>query len=304
MMVGVVGAGVMGLGVAQCFAAARHEVVLTDPDTNALSSVPSRIRAGQRLQALLGDRSSPGQRELLTRIHRTGWLGELADTEFVVECVPERRPVKEQVFRDLDQACRPATILASCTSAIPICLLGAVTGRPDRVIGTHFMNPAPLKKTVEVIRSPATSDDTLSRSLDLLVTIGKKGIVVADAPGFVSNRVLMITVNQAIAVVHEGTADVATVDEIFEDCVGYKMGPLRTADLIGLDVVLDSLLVLRNCTGSQLFEPCPLLIDLVRQGRLGRKSGRGLYDYDAASKLSGSLHNASLYIEAYSGRRY
>lgn len=288
MMVGVVGAGVMGLGVAQCFAAAGHEVVLTDPDTNALSSVPSRIWAGQRLQALLGDRSSPGRRDdLPRRIHRTGWLGELAGTEFVVECVPERRPLKEQVFRDLDQVCRPATILASCTSAIPIGLLGAVTGRPDRVIGTHFMNPAPLKKTVEVIRSPATSDDTLSRSLDLLVTIGKKAIVVADAPGFVSNRVLMITVNQAIAVVHEGTADAATVDEIFEDCAGYKMGPLRTADLIGLDVVLDSLLVLRNCTGSQLFEPCPLLIDLVRQGRLGRKSGRGLHDYDAASRLSG-----------------
>jgi 3-hydroxybutyryl-CoA dehydrogenase len=282
MKIGVVGAGVMGLGVAQCFASGGHEVLITDPDTDALASVPSRIRAGHRLQALIGGRSSHGGRDaILPRIHRVGQLGEFVDAEFVVECAPERRPVKEQVFRDLDRACRPGTVLASCTSAIPIGLLGAVTGRPDRVIGTHFMNPAPLKNTVEVIRSVATSDDTLRRSLDLLATIGKKAIVVGDAPGFVSNRVLMIMINQAIAVVYEGTAAAVTVDEIFEGCTGHKMGPLRTADLIGLDVVLDSLLVLRDCTGSQLFEPCPLLIDLVRNGCLGRKSGRGLHEYPA-----------------------
>jgi 3-hydroxybutyryl-CoA dehydrogenase len=287
MKVGVVGAGVMGLGVAQCFAGAGHEVVITDPDADALSSVPNRIRAGQRLQMLLGGQSSRGRpADIVPRIYPTGRLGELAGAEFVVECAPERRSVKEQLFRSLDRACRPATVLASCTSAIPIGLLAAVTGRPDRVIGTHFMNPAPLKNTVEVIRSATTSDETLSRSLGLLASIGKKAIIVADAPGFVSNRVLMIMVNEAIGVVHEGTADAATVDKIFEECAGHKMGPLRTADLIGLDVILDSLLVLRDCTGSQLFEPCPLLIDLVRDGRLGRKSGCGFHDYSPGQKFS------------------
>jgi 3-hydroxybutyryl-CoA dehydrogenase len=278
--IGVVGAGVMGLGIAQCFASAGHEVLITDPAAEALASVPGRVRSGQRLQALIGRRSAPGVRDnILPRIHRVGQLGELTDAEFVIECAPERRPVKEQVFRDLDRACRPGAVLASCTSAIPIGILGAVTARPDRVIGTHFMNPAPLNNTVEVIRSAATSDDTLRRSLDLLATIGKKAVIVGDAPGFVSNRVLMIMINQAIAVVHEGTADADAVDGIFEGCADHKMGPLRTADLIGLDVVLDSLLVLRDCTGSQLFEPCPLLIDLVRNGCLGRKSGRGLHEY-------------------------
>jgi 3-hydroxybutyryl-CoA dehydrogenase len=283
MKVGVVGAGVMGTGVAQCFAAAGHEVVVTDPDAGALSSAPGRIRNGLRLRTLLGGTSAEAPDQILRRIRWTTRPSDLAGTGFVVECALERLPVKEQVFRDLDQFCPAETVLASCTSAIPIGRLGAVTARPDRVIGTHFMNPAPLKDTVEVIRPATTSDETLRRTVELLTGIGKKSIVVGDGPGFVSNRVLMLTVNQAIAVVHDGIADAATVDEIFENCAGHAMGPLRTADLIGLDTVLDSLVVLRDCTDNPVFEPCPLLVGLVHQGRLGRKTGHGLHDYSPDS---------------------
>jgi 3-hydroxyacyl-CoA dehydrogenase len=280
MKVGVVGAGVMGTGVAQCFAAAGHEVVVTDPDAGALSSAPRRIRGGLRLRALLGGgaHAEPPE-EILRRIRWTARLDDLAGTGFVVECALERLPVKEKVFRDLDRVCPAETVLASCTSAIPIGWLGAVTARADRVIGTHFMNPAPLKDTVEVIRAATTSDETLRHTVELLRGIGKKAIVVGDGPGFVSNRVLMLTVNQAIAVLQDGIADATAVDEIFENCAGHTMGPLRTADLIGLDTVLDSLAVLRECTGDPVFEPCPLLVDLVRQGRLGRKTQHGFHDY-------------------------
>jgi 3-hydroxybutyryl-CoA dehydrogenase len=281
MKVGVVGAGTMGTGVAQCFAAAGHDVLVTDPDAGALSGAPRKIREGLRLRTLLGGGSGDRPEVLLSRIRWSARLDDLAGTGFIVECSPERLPVKEQVLRDLDRVCPGETVLASCTSAIPIGRLGAVTTRPDRVIGTHFMNPAPLKETVEVIRSAATSAETLRRTVELLTGIGKKSIVVGDGPGFVSNRVLMLTVNQAIAVLHDGIADAGTVDEIFEKCAGHTMGPLRTADLIGLDTVLDSLVVLRDCTGDPVFEPCPLLSELVRQGRLGRKTGHGFHRYPA-----------------------
>jgi 3-hydroxybutyryl-CoA dehydrogenase len=279
MKVGVVGAGAMGTGVAQCFAAAGHEVIVTDLDTGALSGAPRKIREGLRLRALLGGGSGDRPEVLLARICWSTRLDDLAGAGFVVECALERLPVKEQVLRDLDRVCPEETVLASCTSAIPIGRLGAVTTRPDRVIGTHFMNPAPLKETVEVIRAAATSEETLRRTVELLTGIGKKSIVVGDGPGFVSNRVLMLTVNQAIAVLHDGIADASTVDQIFENCAGHTMGPLRTADLIGLDTVLDTLVVLRDCTGNPVFEPCPLLAELVRQGRLGRKTGHGFHSY-------------------------
>jgi 3-hydroxybutyryl-CoA dehydrogenase len=280
MRIGVIGAGVMGTGVAQCFAEADHQVVVVDPDQHALSTAAQRIRDGLRLRTLLGGgQAGRPWADILSRIQWTDSVEDVGDAEFVVECAVERLPVKEQVFRELDRVCPPSTVLASCTSAIPIGRLGAVTGRADRVIGTHFMNPAPVQHTVEVIRAAATSARTLDRTSDLLAAIGKKAIVVADAPGFVSNRVLMATVNQAVTVVHEGTADATAVDEIFENCAGHSMGPLRTADLIGLDTVLDSLRVLLECTGSPVYEPCPLLVDLVANGCLGRKSGRGFHEY-------------------------
>ncbi|MEV6419526.1 3-hydroxyacyl-CoA dehydrogenase family protein [Streptomyces sp. NPDC051662] len=288
--VGVVGAGTMGVGVAQCFAEAGYPVVVVDPDPAALSSGPARLRAGVRMARLLRRRSSPSPSPTPTpspspspspedRIVWSAELPDLAQALFVVECAREKVPIKEEILRQLDQVCGPDTVFASCTSCIPITRLGSVTGRPDRVIGTHFMNPAPLKDAVEVIRAPGTSEWTVRRTVDLLADLGKRALVVRDAPGFVTNRVLMLTLNEAATVLGEGTADAETVDRIFQDCFGHPMGPLRTADLIGLDTVLDSLEVLREFTGDERFRPCALLARHVAEGSVGRKSGRGFYQY-------------------------
>ncbi|MFD9637827.1 3-hydroxyacyl-CoA dehydrogenase family protein, partial [Streptomyces violascens] len=218
----------------------------------------------------------PGAESLVT------WSAELADlaaARLVVECAREDEDIKEGILRELDRLCGAETIFASNTSCIPVGRLGSFTGRPDRVIGTHFMNPAPLKDAVEVIRAPETSDLTLERTEGFLAHIGKHALVVRDAPGFVTNRVLMLTLNEAAAVLGEGTADAETVDRIFQDCFGHPMGPLRTADLIGLDTIADSLEVLRRHTGEDRFRPCPLLSRLVAEGRVGRKSGSGFYTY-------------------------
>lgn len=280
MKIGVVGAGVMGTGVAQCFAAAGHDVVVADRDPEALTRGPDRVRAGLRLAALLGGARPPAG--VPDRIRWTGRLAGLGGSEFVVECAAERLPLKESLFAELDRLCPAGTVLASCTSAVPIARLAAATARADRVIGTHFMNPAPLKDAVEVVRAAATADETLATTTNLLTAIGKRPIVVADGPGFVANRVLMATINEAIATVADGTADASTVDQVFENCFGHPMGPLRTADLIGLDVILDTLVVLLDCTGNPVYRPCPLLTELVTAGQLGRKTGRGLHTYPAA----------------------
>jgi 3-hydroxyacyl-CoA dehydrogenase len=279
-LIGVVGAGTMGVGVAQCAAEAGYEVVVVDADPKAVATGPGRLRDGIRLTRLLRGRPAAAPTaSAVGRVRWTGRLEELRGAHFVIECTRESIPVKEAVFRDLDAVCAPDTVFASCTSAIPVSHLASCTDRPGRVIGTHFMNPAPLKDAVEVIRGPETEAGTVQRTQELLAAMGKKGIVVADAPGFVSNRVLMATVNDAAGVVQEGTADAAVVDQIFQECFGHAMGPLRTADLIGLDTVVDSLHVLLECTGDARFEPCELLAGLAAQGHLGRKTGRGFHTY-------------------------
>ncbi|MFC4493030.1 3-hydroxyacyl-CoA dehydrogenase family protein [Streptomyces ovatisporus] len=283
--VGVVGAGTMGAGVAQCFAQAGHSVVVVDPDAEARRDGAARLRAGLRLKSLLrgrqpdgdGTGASPADPAGLVRF--TEELTGLADAAFVVECAREQVPVKEKILRGLDETCGPRTVFASCTSAIPIERLGSFTRRPDRVVGTHFMNPAPLKDAVEVVRSPHTSEDTLALTLGFLARIGKKPIVVGDGPGFVTNRVLMLTVNEAAAVLQQGTADAETVDRVFQECFGHPMGPLRTGDLIGLDTIVDTLDVLREHTGDERFRPCALLAELVAEGSVGRKAGRGFHTY-------------------------
>ncbi|MFD7221254.1 3-hydroxyacyl-CoA dehydrogenase family protein [Streptomyces sp. NPDC059892] len=304
----------MGVGVAQCFAEAGYPVVVVDPDPVALGSGPARLRAGVRMAQLLRRRSSaPAGAETgagtgaetgagtgtgtgvgagdgtpassspspEARVVWSEKLSDLAPALFVVECAREKVSVKEEILRQLDQVCGPDAVFASCTSCIPITRLGSVTGRPDRVIGTHFMNPAPLKDAVEVIRAPGTSERTVRRTTDLLAELGKQALVVRDAPGFVTNRVLMLTLNEAATVLGEGTADAETVDRVFQDCFGHPMGPLRTADLIGLDTVLDSLEVLREFTGDERFRPCALLARHVAEGNVGRKSGRGFHQYPA-----------------------
>lgn len=301
--VGVVGAGTMGAGVAQCFAQAGHPVVVVDPDAEARRGGAARLRAGLRLKTLLrGGQADGAQRQGAppenddaarpagaarqvepadpgALVEFSADLSDLAQASFVVECAREREPLKEEILRALDEICPHEAIFASCTSAIPIARLGSFTGRPGKVVGTHFMNPAPLKDAVEVARSPHTTDETLARTLRLLAGIGKKPLVVGDGPGFVTNRVLMLTVNEAAYVLHEGTADAETVDRVFQECFGHPMGPLRTGDLIGLDTVADTLDVLREHTGDERFQPCPLLAKLVAEGSVGRKAGRGFHHY-------------------------
>ncbi|MFF4468307.1 3-hydroxyacyl-CoA dehydrogenase family protein [Streptomyces sp. NPDC001599] len=283
-LVGIVGGGTMGTGVAQCFAEAGHPVVVVDNDPGALASGPARLRAGIRTATLLR-RGSRRTREAAPASRTESlvtWSAEPADLAgalLVVECAREDEDVKEGILRRLDRICGAETIFASNTSCIPVARLGSFTARPDRVIGTHFMNPAPVMDAVEVIRAPETSAHTVERTQAFLARVGKHALVVRDAPGFVTNRVLMPTLNEAAAVLGEGTADAETVDRIFQDCFGHPMGPLRTADLIGLDTVADSLEVLRRHTGEERFRPCPLLARLVAEGHLGRKSGRGFHQY-------------------------
>ncbi|WP_305787965.1 3-hydroxyacyl-CoA dehydrogenase family protein [Symbioplanes lichenis] len=282
MRIGVVGAGTMGVGVAQCAYQAGHAVVVTDTDPAALDGAPARLRDGIRLSRVLGRTELAPAGGALVPVTWSGDPAALARAEFVIECVTERIAVKQEVLGVLDRFCAPETVFASCTSGIPVGRLGSFTGRPDRVLGTHFMNPAPLKDTVEVVRGARTGDDTMRRALDLLTGMGKRAVVVNDGPGFVSNRILMLTINEAATVVRQDTADASTVDAVFTQCFGHPLGPLATADLIGVDTVVDTLDMLREHTGDDRFIPSALLVDLVEAGRLGRKTGHGFHRYPHA----------------------
>src|ERR1051326_3235104 len=204
----------------------------------------------------------------------------LRDADFVVENVTEKFEVKTQVYRQLDAICPPQCVFAANTSAIPITRIGAMTNRPTQVLGMHFMNPVPLKTAVEVIRGYHTSDTTIAVATRLLGLMGKKAILVNDSPGFVSNRVLMLTINEAIFLVQEKVASPEVVDDIFKNCFEHKMGPLETADLIGLDTILFSIEVLYDEFKDSKFRPCPLLRQMVDAGLHGRKTGRGFYSYE------------------------
>ncbi|MFN2587591.1 MAG: 3-hydroxyacyl-CoA dehydrogenase family protein [Actinomycetota bacterium] len=279
--VGVVGAGVMGTGIAQSLAEAGHRVVVVDVSDAALGRVVPEVRKGISMSALLGHKPARSADEIVASIATTTDYERLRDAAYVIENATEKVEVKAEVYPRLDAVCPPATIFAVNTSAIQIARLAALTSRPDRVVGMHLMNPVPLKPTVEVVRSAQTSDETVDTTLALLRTMGKEGIVVNDSPGFVSNRVLMLTVNEAIAVLADGVAPAEDIDRIFKSCFGHKMGPLETADLIGLDTILNSLVVLRDSFGDAKFEPHPLLHKKVDAGDLGRKSGRGFHEYGA-----------------------
>ncbi len=279
-IVGVVGAGVMGRGVAQCAAAAGFSVLLLDSDAAARAAALPAIRAALRMERFF-HRGAPARDidAALARVEVVDDPAALATACFVFENVPERWAVKEAVFRALDTHCPPDTILASNTSAIPIARLAACTRRAPRVLGIHFMNPAPQKSTVELIRAPLTAEDTIERALHLLGRLGKQAIVVNDAPGFVTNRLLMLTINEAIFLVAEEVAPAAEIDRIMTSCLGHTLGPLATADLIGLDVVLDTLHTLSESEHAVKYRPCPLLVEMVNARKLGRKSGEGFFTY-------------------------
>lgn len=278
--VGVVGAGVMGAGLAQDLAAHGIGAVLLDVGDGPLERAREEIRRGVRMQGLFGGGGKRASAdEVLGRIRFTTDPEDLAGVDFVVENVVERPEVKEPVYRRLDAVCAPEVAFAANTSCLSITRIGSWTGRADRVVGMHFMNPVPLKPVTEVIRGHHTSPATVAAALALLAALGKEGIVVEDSPGFVTNRVLMLTVNEAIWVVADGVAEAPEVDRLFKTCFGHKMGPLETGDLIGLDTILLSLEVLHQSFGDDKFRPCPLLRKMVDAGLHGRKSGRGFYDY-------------------------
>jgi 3-hydroxybutyryl-CoA dehydrogenase len=279
-MVGVVGAGTMGTGVAIAASMSGYKVVLVDSSPSARATVSQRIRQGCQLVGLINMRNgkpSPDAAATLERIMIAEDLANFFDVDFVFECVTENVVVKQTLYRHLDEHCPARAILASNTSCIPIDRIASWSRRPERTIGTHFMNPAQVRDVLEVIRGPRTSIETVQKTQQLLATLGKSPVVVNDAPGFVINRVLMVAINEAIGVVEEGIASAAEVDALFIKCLGHRNGPLATADLIGLDVIKDSLLVLHDCFGSARYEPKRLLVEMVDQGKLGNKAGAGFF---------------------------
>lgn len=282
--IGVVGAGTMGTGVAQLFAEGGHQVVLVDRSAAALDRARAEIATATRLAHLVRGRPDPPPpEEVLARIRFGSDLKELTGASFVIENIVESWEAKRRLYPELDAVCPPAVPFGVNTSAIPITRVASVTTRPAQVVGTHFMNPAPLKPTVEVIRGHHTSEETLTRTRDLLARVGKRCIVVADSPGFVTNRVLMLTVNEAIFLLHERVASAPEIDRLFKECIGHPMGPLATADLIGLDTVLYSLEVLYENLNDPKYRPCPLLRRMVDAGLLGRKTGRGFHHYESVT---------------------
>ncbi|HEU4596551.1 MAG TPA: 3-hydroxyacyl-CoA dehydrogenase NAD-binding domain-containing protein [Pyrinomonadaceae bacterium] len=278
--VGVVGAGVMGAGLAQDLAQTGHEVVLVDLSEGVLERARGEMTNNIRLRMMFG-KGAKGEppAQVLGRVRFTTDYGLLGDSDFVVENVTEKWDIKREVYGRLEEVCATACVFAANTSAIPITRIASATRRPAQVVGMHFMNPVPLKQTVEVIRGFHTSDETLETARGLLAGMNKTCVVVNDSPGFVSNRVLMLTINEAIFLLQEGVATAEDIDGIFKSCFGHKMGPLETADLIGLDTILFSVEVLYESFNDGKYRPCPLLKKMVDAGLHGRKSGRGFYTY-------------------------
>ncbi|HNU82470.1 MAG: 3-hydroxybutyryl-CoA dehydrogenase [Acidobacteria bacterium] len=277
--VGVVGAGTMGHGIAQVAAQAGFAVRLVDLSPEALAKGLAAI--GGSLGKLAAKGRLTAEEAAAARARITGGtdLAALADADLVVEAVVERLEVKTGVFRQLDALCAPAAILASNTSSISITRLAAATGRPGQVIGMHFMNPVPLMPLVEVIRGLDTSDATYARVEAASRAMGKTPVEAHDYPGFISNRVLMPMINEAICCLHEGVGTAEAIDAVMKLGMNHPMGPLTLADLIGLDVCLDILRVLHDGFGDPKYRPSPLLVKMVDAGRLGRKSGQGFYTY-------------------------
>lgn len=280
-IVGVVGAGVMGIGVAQNLAQTGHQVILIDVSDEILERAKQEIRQNLRFRGFFNKtEQAENPDDVLSRIKFSPDYQFLESAEFVIENTTEKWNIKNKVYEKIDTICPKDSVFAANTSAISITRIASVTQRASKVIGIHFMNPVPMKQTVEMIRGYHTSDETIETAKTLLAQMNKDCILVNDAPGFVSNRVLMLTINEAIFLLQEQVASASEVDRIFKSCFGHKMGPLETADLIGLDTILFSIEVLYESFNDSKYRPCPLLKKMVDAKLYGRKSKQGFYTYN------------------------
>jgi 3-hydroxybutyryl-CoA dehydrogenase len=276
----VAGAGQMGSGIAQTAADAGFYVRMYDVNPEAAEAGLKRLKKQLARDAEKGKRTETEVKSVISRISISQTLEEAEHADIVIEAIAENMAAKTEMFKTLDRICPPHTILASNTSSLPITEIAAVTNRPQRVIGMHFMNPVPVMKLVEVIRGLATSEETALDVMALAKKMGKTAVEVNDFPGFVSNRVLLPMINEAIYCVYEGVAKPEAIDEVMKLGMNHPMGPLALADFIGLDTCLSIMEVLHSGLGDSKYRPCPLLRKYVKAGWLGKKSGRGFYDYE------------------------
>lgn len=283
--IAVIGSGTMGNGIAHVFAQNGFKVALIDIRKEALDKAMLTIAGNLDRMVTKGTITNEIKASTLSNITTfTDLASGVADAGLVVEAATENIEIKLNLFRELDKVCKPETILASNTSSISITKIGSVTGRGDKVIGMHFMNPVPVMKLVEVIRGYSTSDEVTKKVLELSLQLGKTPTEVNDYPGFIANRILMPMINEAIYSLYEGVAGVSEIDTVMRLGMAHPMGPLQLADFIGLDVCLSILRVMHDGFGNPKYAPCPLLVNMVTAGILGKKSGRGFYDYSTGSK--------------------